>query len=152
MIPLALVCALLLYLVWWEALFSGINVASLATKPIEASYRFNHWLPRFLLWVQVRDPVRRAKINKAVCLPHPFRRKVVVLVARHYIRGRQRKHEVIGHGTQVVEMGPVDYLFTYVWHYIIRFGSWINHMMERQASARAAASPIFMGDIGQVPQ
>ena len=92
----------LLYMVYWTLLFDSAE----RFEDIEVRYRFGHWFPRLLLWIEVRDPERRKRINRAVTLPHPFRRRIVVLVSKWGITGPQRAHEVAGHGSQVREMGP----------------------------------------------
>ena len=139
--------ALFIVLSAMEWRWSTLDSADLSQQPLDAAYKFNHWLPRLLLWIQERDPKVRALIVKCVCLPHPWKLQCIVLCSGSRIRGAQRKHEVIGHGYDIVAMGPVGYLATYVWHFILRRGNWSEHMMERSANFRATASTFEMGDL-----
>jgi hypothetical protein len=146
MISTTLLFAVLLYLSWWEWHYLPNVVRTDNPRPIAAVYKFNHWLPRFLMWCD--GTLNRTGRNRAVTLPHPFKRAAMVCVARHYITGRHRAHEVAGHGAQIVAMGPTSYWFTYLWHYVIRRGSWAQHMMEKdakKAEARHAASYVDLG-------
>jgi hypothetical protein len=125
------------YCCWWEYIYAQVATPTYSEpRPLPPRFVWRHWLPRFLLWVQVRDPVRRARIVKAVCLPGLWKAEAVVLSSGDAMPPEQEAHEVAGHGIQIVLMGPVDYVATYVWHYILRFGSWVNHMMEKDAAAR----------------
>jgi hypothetical protein len=137
------------YLFWWDRRYGPPVVDDTDPRPIEAVYRFNHWLPQLLMRLDGSWATGR---NRAVTLPHSRRRAAVVYVARHYITGLHRAHEVAGHGAQIIKMGPVDYWCTYVWHYVLRRGSWASHMMERDAQAREARHAGAFGDLGQVPR
>ncbi len=147
------VVTLACYCVWWERLYTmppGERDLH-AIPPITVHYRFNAWLPRLILFLRVRDPKRRAHMNFAITLPHPFRRAIIVLVARSYIVAEHRAHEAAGHGWQVLLMGPVDYTATYTWHFILRRGSLRWHMMEIQAETTTRAVVHLYRDLGVVP-
>jgi len=123
------------YCIWWESLYRwGKRPPETMHPPLPYSLKFNApiaQLARFL--------AKSTGANYAVTLPHPFRRKAVVFVARHFITGRHLAHEAGGHGYQIATMGPVDYTATYLWHTLLRRGSWPLHMMEREAERREEA-------------
>lgn len=73
----------------------------------------------------------RPGANFAITLP--TRTGVVVHIARGYIEGDHLAHEVAGHGYQRMRMGFVAYSATYGWHFVLRRGSWADHMMEQEA-------------------
>jgi hypothetical protein len=146
MMFMAIVALLGGYLFWWEWRYQP-GMVEVDPRPIEAIYRFNHWLPRLLMWLDGSLKVETR--NRAVTLPHPWTRAAVVYVARHYIRAAHRAHEVAGHGAQIVRMGPVDYWCTYVWHYVLRRGQWGEHMMEREAQEAEQRWASHYRDLGE---
>jgi len=128
--------ALTAFLLWWEMRYKDVVIDYTAPRPLPVEFRAHHWFPRLLLRLSVKDPSRRARIRKAVTVPSVRRVGIVVLVSGDELSAEHEAHEVAGHGAQVVLMGPVEYLFTYVWHYMLRSGSWANHIMERNATLR----------------
>jgi hypothetical protein len=102
--------------------------------PVATGYTFCfHWNSKFAQAQRKRAAPTAA--NYAITVPG--RGKVIhVYVAEDYITARHAAHEVCGHGLQIRDMGDVDYLATYGWHFILRAGSHTKHMMEKQAQSR----------------
>jgi len=111
--------------------------------PILEDYTFCfHWESRVAKFQLSRvtkglSPDTIKGMNYGVTLPG--RKKTIhVHLARNYVTSRHAAHEVIGHGLQVRDMGDMDYLATYGWHFILRAGNHSKHMMEIQARSREA--------------
>lgn len=144
---LYVLCPLILataYAVWWESLYRwGKRPAADLHPPLPYSIKFNAPIAQL-----ARRLAKSTGTNYAVTLPHPFKRRAVVFVARHFVTGPHLAHEVGGHGYQIATMGPVDYTATYLWHFVLRHGSWSLHMMEREAERREAEYAHRYGPVG----
>jgi len=139
----AVLVAIAAYCIWWERLFFwGKRPHDDLHPPLPYVLKFNAPI------AMLAGYLAKSTGNYAVTLPHPFKRKCIVFVRRHYIKARHLAHEVDGHGRQICTMGPVDYTFTYLWHFILRKGTWALHMMEIEAKLREPAAVNHYPDIG----
>lgn len=137
------VALLAAYFVWWESLYRwGKRPPATLHPPMPYSLKFNAPI------AQLAAFLAKSTGNYAVTLPHPWRRKAVVFVRWHYITGPHLAHEVGGHGYQICTMGPADYTATYLWHFVLRKGTWAAHMMEREAEQREADFKREYGPVG----
>jgi hypothetical protein len=127
-----------------------MSALALYQHPVLPDYEFcYHWesrLARAQLWRTTRHLPRDAAALTNYGVTLPGRGDVIhVHLARDYVTARHAAHEVVGHGLQVYDMGDVDYLATYGWHFVIRAGSHTAHMMEQQARGREARyTPLFV--------